>query len=224
MAGPVTLIFGKIGGKIGNLSLDATLSESHDYENEVSQFPVESGEDITDNIRITPDRITIEGLISNTPITAGATDIEDIIERNGNITTAKRVSRDGTPVRVESAQDILLRISGRKINGADETPELVTVVTGLRSYTGMAMESLVIKRNGSTGQALPFTAQLLKVQIVQTETIKLPNAPPKAQSKVDKGIQEIVLAPPKFDDKSIEFNSRFFAPLSTGVIIIPPGS
>jgi len=192
MAESVALIFGGSPvGKIGELLLDATLSETHRYNNQVSQFPVETGSDIIDNIKLDPDTIALTGVVSNSPVSVQFSDVTDIVKKRGNQTEAKRVSRDGTPTRVETAQDILLRISGRKINGEDQDPELVTIVTGLRVYTKMAMTSLSITRTGKTGQSLPFTAEFLKIQTIQSETINLaqPTSQDKASKKIEKGNQ-----------------------------------
>jgi len=206
MAGTVAVLFGRIGGKIGELQLDANLSETHSYVNEVSQFPVEVGSDIIDNIKLNPDKITINGMVSNSPVSVLFSDVTDIVNRRGNNVEAKRTSRDGTPTRVESAQDILLRISGRKINGNDEEPELVTIVTGLRVYTDMALTNLNITRTGTTGQALPFTADFIKVQTVESETIAIPNTsiPDKASSTIDKGNQT-----PKVSNEEQEKSTSF---------------
>ena len=38
-----SVLFGKRGAKIGALQLDATVEETHEYENQVSQWPVEDG-------------------------------------------------------------------------------------------------------------------------------------------------------------------------------------
>ena len=194
MAGTVALIFGGLPvGKIGELLLDATLTETHSYKNQVSQFPVETGIDINDNIKLDPDTVSLTGVVSNSPVSVQFSDVTDIVRKRNGATEAKRISREGTATRVETAQDILLAISGRKINGEDQEPQLVTIVTGLRVYTNMAMTSLEITRTGTTGQSLPFTAQFLRIQVVDTETITIPKPQPafkdKTSSKVEKGNQ-----------------------------------
>lgn len=195
MADSVAVLFGRKAGKIGELQIDAVLSEVHEYVNEVTEFPIETGATITDNIRILPNRIKIEGMVTNSPVQISLTsaDVSELVEKQGNSQVAKKFERDGTPTYVEAAQDILLKIQGRKIGGLETVPELVTVVTGLRVYKNMAMKNLKIDRRASTGQALVFTAEFLEVQTVDAQTIAIQNPAPaskdKATSKVNKGNQ-----------------------------------
>lgn len=54
--------------KIGALSIEATLSESHSMTATVTRFPVEGGTIVSDHIVNDPEKITLECFISNTPI------------------------------------------------------------------------------------------------------------------------------------------------------------
>jgi hypothetical protein len=167
MSRGVNILFGRKAGKIGELQLDVTVSEQHEYENEVSIFPIEEGADIADHIKLMPESITLDGFVTNSPISV--------------------LFEDG----VELAQDVLLKISGRQIQGNDTTPQIVDIITGLRVYTGMAMTSLTIPRNARTGQAMNFTARFIKIVTVKSETVAIPDPQPefkdKTQSKNDKG-------------------------------------
>jgi len=197
-----SVLFGKKGAIIGSLQLDATVSENHDYTNEVSQFPVENGDTIIDHIRLVPEKITINGLVSNSPIDVRFQDITDIVEGTSNTSEVKTVSRDDTPTRVESAQNILLKIAGRVIQGKSVRPEIVTIVTGLRVYKDMAITSLTINRTARTGQALPFTASFINVETVELALI-VPQFgfTDKAAPKIQKGKQKKVIAPPKTEER-----------------------
>ncbi|NJR73233.1 MAG: hypothetical protein HC773_05175 [Scytonema sp. CRU_2_7] len=186
-----SILFGRVGGKIGALQLDATLSEDHAYQNEVSQFPVENGDTIVDNIRKLPEQITINGLVTNSPVNVTFTDITNIVDGVSNKQESRTIERDDTPTRVETAQNILLRISGRVIHGNQVQPEIVDIVTGLRVYKNMAMTSLKINRTGATGQALNFTADFLQVKSVIVKLIApQPNFKAKATPKIPKGKQK----------------------------------
>lgn len=193
-----SLLFKKQGATIGVLQLDATVSEVHDYVNEVSEFPSENGDTVVDNIRLLPDRVTIEGLVTNSPVTGLFDKIFDVVTGDSNVKEALRFSRDDTATRVESARDILLRIRGSVIEGANKDPQLVDIVTGLRKYTNMAMESLSFNRSGRTGQGLPFSATFVQVKTadVATETFTEPTPEPsaevsdKASTKTQKGKQK----------------------------------
>jgi len=124
-----SVLFGKRASKIGVLQLDATVSENHNYKNEVSQWPVENGDTIIDNIRLVPERVTINGLISGSPIDVRFQDVTNIVDGNSNTSESRTVDRDDTNTRVESAQNLLLRISGRVIQGKAIRPEIITIIT-----------------------------------------------------------------------------------------------
>jgi hypothetical protein len=191
MSRGVNILFGRKAGKIGELQLDVTVSEQHEYENEVSIFPIEEGADIADHIKLMPESITLDGFVTNSPISVLFEDVSEVIERKPGEVEVKNTSREGTVNRVELAQDVLLKISGRQIQGNDTTPQIVDIITGLRVYTGMAMTSLTIPRNARTGQAMNFTARFIKIVTVKSETVAIPDPQPefkdKTQSKNDKG-------------------------------------
>jgi len=54
--------------KVGDLTIEATLSEQHNMTATVSKFPVEGGAIVSDHIVNDPEKITLEGFASNTPI------------------------------------------------------------------------------------------------------------------------------------------------------------
>ena len=51
------------------LFTDVTVSISHQFENDVTEFAVERGKDITDNIRNKNNKFTVEGVVTNAPLT-----------------------------------------------------------------------------------------------------------------------------------------------------------
>jgi hypothetical protein len=64
----VTLLFQQTTVELGSLTLDASLSESHQKDAEVTEHPVELGADISDHFRPKQDQLQIEGVVSNTPL------------------------------------------------------------------------------------------------------------------------------------------------------------
>jgi len=183
----LSMIFSALGGKrkgkIGELELDVTLTEKHEFSNEITSFPVEAGAEIADHVIQAPSRITIQGFVTNTPVKlfGGALDPTDY---------------------VQTALETLLTLAGhiKGDEGLYTTPEPVTVVTGLNVYSNMMITSLTIPRDRTTGQALEFTAELVEVIYADSETVSIPadNVDPAsadlAQSAQDAGQQ--VPAPP----------------------------
>lgn len=54
--------------KIGNVFLDATLSETHETTSTVTSFPVEDGSFISDYVINNPETLVISGLVTDTPL------------------------------------------------------------------------------------------------------------------------------------------------------------
>lgn len=181
-------------GKIDTLELDATISEGHEYSNEVTDFPIEEGSDISDHVRRSPERVTLEGFVTNTPVKYFG---EDSSVRN----SLNEI--DGS--RVESAFGQLLDIAGYDLPGTTRDAyngrgaKIITLVTGLRSYFNMVLVSLSIPRNAQTGETLRFTAEFKKISQVKPEYTlvqntselngKAPNIKNQAQKTADKSKQ-----------------------------------
>jgi hypothetical protein len=171
----LTLLFRPTPAKIDSLVLDASITESHVGEVEVTEHPVEKGAAISDHSRPRPDLLTIEGLVSNTPL---------------NLTQAQRAGAaqgteqaiQGQPGYAEAAYAILRDLR--------ETGKLITVVTALRTYDNMVMVQLTVPRSAKTGEALRFTAQFKQVRVVQNKVTTITVAKePKARGKTSTGKQ-----------------------------------
>jgi len=55
-------------GTFDVVEFDTVDTEDHTLPNEVTEFPVEQGPDVTDNIRIKPRTLSVKGYISDTPL------------------------------------------------------------------------------------------------------------------------------------------------------------
>lgn len=128
---------------INGYYLDVILSETHTFENEVTEYPVESGAMITDNVRPKPVVITMECLVSDTPI--------------GTVATLR--SKD-SPATAD-AYALLLKIRDDR--------EPVPIVTTLQSYDSMVLKNVTIPRSSGRGAELRFTATFQEIQIVSNK-------------------------------------------------------
>lgn len=65
-------LFGKkyAKGRVGLVELDVTLSENHTFNARATNFPIETGGDITDHIINDPDILNLSGIVSDTPLNA----------------------------------------------------------------------------------------------------------------------------------------------------------
>jgi len=175
---------------IGSLQLDCTLSESAEYSNQISSFPIESGAFISDHVIHEPEEVTLSGLITRTPI-----------EFLGNL--GKTVINSANPEYQEGnwhdpvldGYEYLLALAGYGglpnlyPNGEYVIPEekfgVIDIVTETRAYTSMALTRLSVPRDPETGESLKFTASFRKVKFVSTQYDQTIRDSTKA-SRVDK--------------------------------------
>lgn len=170
----VTLLFQKVPTKIDSLTLDAALSEHHGVQVEVTQHPVEKGPNISDHRRPKPRVVTLEGIVSNTPMPQPNDPSVTTVSRG--IAFASRSKYD--PTRVGTAYQQLLDLSA--------SDQLITIVTGLETYDNMTMVSLDVPRDARTGEALNFTAVFTEIIVVENALVTVKKArTTRGQGKAD---------------------------------------
>lgn len=160
--------------RINDFPIDAALSEDHTLDSEVTSFPVERGAEITDHVRPLPRTITIEGVVSDTPLGLAAIARED----RAVIASADETLADRVLPSIE-AFTFLERVY--------EARQPVTITTSLRVYENMVMESLSIPRTATTGDALRFTATFRQIRIVDVRRSRVRVAAPRGSGKRRRG-------------------------------------
>jgi len=188
-------------GNIGGVTIDATINDSVSYNANITQYPVEDGSFISDNITIQPYTVEIRGLISDAPIfLPGITENSSFLTLNNS--------------RVKDAYEKLLSLFIKK--------EPFTVVTGLDVYSNVFFTSFDISRDSNTGQALAFDAKFQQILFATPITIKIPKDNVRtgkkdlAQSNVDKGATQAADAESKRQSES--FLYKFFGSQLSGVL------
>lgn len=153
----------KAPGKIKDLEMDVTLREAHSFTNNITQYPVENGSTITDHIRQNPDKLTIEGLITNTPIIP----LSAIVGK---------LTRQDYSNRNEAAFNELLTMGGFSISKQPGSkpvrtgaPQIIDVVTSLRLYTSMVIVNIAVNVDSSTDNSLIFTVDLQQMIFVDSD-------------------------------------------------------
>lgn len=196
-------IYGRVGGvvsnAVGQLQLDASINEQHQKSAELTKHPVETGSDVTDNIRPLPGKLTIEGIVTNTLGSVPATYNDGV---QGSVQTVTKTVRgktisynafkfDAPMDRVREAYGDL----GAAINGA----AVFTVTTTLATYENMACTSFNATRNANNGNVLRFTAEFEAILFVQTQTVA---ALPGKNTKKHRGSKNTKAADPTTEKKA----------------------
>lgn len=135
---------------IGTLTLDVLISESHSRSATITENPVEDGTVISDHIILEPQRVSINGFVSNAHPT---------------IFSFLNILRNED--KVKAAFELLEQIYNLK--------DLFTVVTNLKVYENMFMESLTIDKDQDTGEVLNFQMDLKEIRKVENVTVAIAN-------------------------------------------------
>lgn len=138
---------------INGFLIDISKGEEHTWRNEITDFPVESGSNISDNIRLKPLTITLECLVSNTPLGAIAAE------------------RDKVNEPADAAYDMLQRILDAR--------EYVPIQTSLRTYQNMGIESLSVPRRAGRGDDIQFTVAFKQITVKlnrRSKRVAIPSA------------------------------------------------
>ncbi len=167
------MAFGQTGGTIiGNLILDATLSEVHTKTNIITSHPVENGSGISDHIQRQPEEIEITGLVSDSPIVWLA-----------SLFASSPIADDLTHP-FERAD-----LAYAEMRRAMDDGDTMTVITSLREYENMVIQGMTTTKDGATGNTVPLAIRLKEIITVETKTVAAAAVPDTTSKKppVDKG-------------------------------------
>jgi hypothetical protein len=165
---------------INGYEIDVAVREDHSFESEVTEHPVEVGADVTDHVRARPITVTLEGIVSDTPI-------GDMAQRRQEFTLV-----DGEAFAIPSEEALAFLLAIR------DAREPVPIQTSLRSYESMMLQSLQIPRSADNGEALRFTATFVQVILVTNQRSVVRVSVPRAANKVNRGNKasaEVTAAP-----------------------------
>lgn len=160
-------------GSVAGMVIDATVSETHTSTCDVSENPVEEGPSISDHVQLNPAELTVEGVISDTPLGHA------VIGNIQNLVRNSQVLFGGSSRSVDAYNDLLRLQKSRRP---------FTVITDLKRYQNMIITDLTAPRTEATGRALHFTAVMKEVFIVQSKEIDVDTSiPDLASSRKDNG-------------------------------------
>lgn len=181
----ISLLFGRrnAGAVIGGLTLDATVSENHERSSDVTDSAIESGSMVSDHVIRNPERVTIEGFVTDAPPVvlggfSGRGVTQDAFDK------LDELWREGDPFDID---------------------------TGYKRYPDMVISSLEMprERDGS----MQFRVEARHVDIVASETREVSadslsdDVSDAAQSVNDAGRQTTSPSGPRTEDRgSVLFN------------------
>lgn len=147
---------------IAGFLIDATISIARERSSEVTDNPVEDGSAFADNIRPLPLMLTLDCVVSDTPIGQAA------------------VARAGaTTLPSSDARALLTRIHTAR--------QPITIQTDTDTFESMAVQSITDTEDAGTGEALRFRAVFKQVSVVRNSRSVTRTAVPNAQKKRRRG-------------------------------------
>jgi hypothetical protein len=180
-------------------AVQVTLTESYDFNADISDNPVEKGLDITDNINIRPLEISLTMKQSDTPI-ALPTIIGAAVTGAGILgsqvagAAGQKIASGVTSLLLKKDTKGLSRTCYEEFRKLFESKSLITVQTGLDLFPNMAIASIQFNRNQNTGKSIDFTVRLRQIRLVSSLAIDVPikkgGIADQAKKRVDIGRQE----------------------------------
>jgi hypothetical protein len=211
-------------GRVQEIEFDAVITAAHQSGSIVTEHPIEKGSPVNDHIHKQADRLSVEAMVSNTPIVVPSTQMRGV---NGSVQSTgveyEQIDRAISAISFRTPRTAsvnVLRFDGvfdrvrdvyTELKLIEENGLTVGVRTvyrgGLRDYTDMAIVGLTVPVDSASGTAKTFHFDLQKMTIVETkkvpasashrETKKKGHKPKKEEKKADAPKRESILAAAK---------------------------
>lgn len=148
------------------IAADAVKSETHTGANTVTDHPVEEGVNISDHSRPEADRLQVEMIVSDTPLSLVQMQrAQQFMQQNGVGSVLNPFGGSQSIAAVPGYSAAVLQ----KLWDLKDSGTLVQVVTSIRYYRSMMIETISVPRDAKTNSALRCTIGFKFVRIVQNK-------------------------------------------------------
>ncbi|MCC6178813.1 MAG: phage baseplate protein [Phycisphaerales bacterium] len=142
-----------------SITIDCSISERHTSVVELTRHPIEEGASPVDHAREQPERVQLDGLLTNTPLGPEERAARGLSEVEG---------RPGAPGVPGYAQEQF-----GKLRALKSARRAVTLKTAFRTYSNMVVVSLEVPRDAKTADAIRFSLVMESVRFVKSELARL---------------------------------------------------
>ncbi len=170
-----------------SVTFDCSAQEDHTGDNDVTDFPVEQGANISDHSRPNPDSVTIRALVTGTPF--------DLLAIAQPPALKARRGKD--------AWD--------KLHKWRREGKRVVLITSIKAYSDMVIRSISTPRNARNADGVEFTISFRQIRTANSLTVDKPSRP-ENPPKTDVGPKPTAAANP-----AQSTNGSFLKLLSDGV-------
>lgn len=164
--------------------VDVTVSIVPRRTVELTEMPVEEGDDITDHARSKPDEITIDGYVSESPLNLNS-DIQGLVTSAGAVAGGAAAGGFGANLGAIGGGQIGARLLQSSTSPAEDARKkldemvdkkiIFTLYDKSKVYRDMIITSLTFPRDASTGRGLAFQATAKHIRIVKSQTVTIQN-------------------------------------------------
>jgi hypothetical protein len=154
--GVVNLTYQPAEKYIENIKIDAFLTETYQFTNEVTDVPVEEGVNITDHVVEKADTIHVSAFIGETEFAAYDGNTPEDLNSLSGFDKKQRI--------IEVYKKLLKLKRDR---------EPVTVVMGLGTFKNMIITSFNIPRDAETGADLAFDMSFSELKTVKSQSTEI---------------------------------------------------
>lgn len=167
------------------LEFDCVTAETHESTSVITEHAVESGAPVADHKRANPDRISIEVVVTNTPLDAPPP--SGFASSNVGV----RTSQNGARVRefsteFDRVQDVIDTLDRLRLEAVP-----ITLATRWRTYDNVQVLSVVRPRDATDGDSARFTIDLVSVRTAFAREVDAPiPREPRGVPRRDRGTRE----------------------------------
>lgn len=165
------------GGATVALEIDVTPTEGYESSAETTEHPVETGSAIADHVKPGNDTLTLEGVISNTPVRVPTTHTRGLTRQAGNLDLT--VGRETVRVQVQQWSGTLERVRDCDgvLAGLVASGTALRLTTGLRTVENLVLIRYRVDRTAEVGNALAVSLDLKRIRVVATSRVSVPAVP-----------------------------------------------
>lgn len=157
------------------VELDATPTQAWESTAEVTKHPVETGSAVGDHVKPANDAITVEGVITNTPVIVPATQMQGATRAPGTLDLpgggSVSVQRWSGPFdRVSECRELLRSLVKAGLPATLSTGRR----EGLRFDDNLVLVRFRVDRDATTGNSINVSLDFEQLRVVSTSRVAVP--------------------------------------------------
>jgi hypothetical protein len=167
----VTLEWTSPDGALQIIDIDASEEQVFESTAEVTDHTVESGASISDHVRPGGDTITVQGIVSNTPIAQPAFGMDGAAVESRPLSL--RVGGKEVQATTEQWSQRFDRVKAvdRQVQLLKNQGQLCTLRTSLRVVSNVVIQGYSVTRSTAVGNALQFTLSVRKMRLASVQVV-----------------------------------------------------